>query len=366
MAYKNLGLALMNIGRELPETLFKRQELLNEKGLKNAQLEANRIEEERQRLLQEAKEQRETTTFGQQQEEYQRKKAEQEEAGNIFKTYQEGLGAPDTTRYSLGVKTGLPRAAAILPQAKGEWETVVAEEKARIEAQKAAEKAEKIKRDEDFRERALSKRTAGQSSDYNPFGLSPEQNTEAYVLAKELGTYRGMDKVYPSIATMLRDGKSPEEIRKNIKEKVGKQLPASNAERLGEFDGARNQMTQLLEAINDPTTPQGPIMQWKKANPWNWKAQGKKQIVAATKQLVGKALEGGVLRKEDEIKYNAILPAMGDSYNSAIIKAKQLNSMLDVAYKAKIDAYRSAGWDVSAFKSDDETGASKFEIIEVK
>ena len=109
MAYKNLGLALMNIGREMPETLFKRQELLNEKGLKNAQLEANRIEEERQRLLQEAKEQRETTTFGQQQEEYQRKKAEQEEAGNIFKTYQEGLGAPDTTRYSLGVKAGLPK-----------------------------------------------------------------------------------------------------------------------------------------------------------------------------------------------------------------------------------------------------------------
>lgn len=366
MAYRNLGLALMNVGKEIPEALLKRQELLNERGLKNAQLEANRIETERQRALQEAKEQREVTAFGQQQEEYQRKKAEQEEAGNIFKTYQEGLGAPDTTRYSLGVKAGLPRSAAILPQAKGEWESAVAEEKARIEAIKAAEQAEKIKRDEDFRERALNKRPSNQNTDYNPFELTPEQNTEAYVLAKELGTYRGMDKVYPSIATMLKDGKSPEEIRQNIKEKVGKQLPASNAERMGEFDGARNQMTKLLESINDPTTPQGPVVQWKKANPWNWKAQGKKQIVAATKQLVGKALEGGVLRKEDEIKYNAILPSMGDSYNSAIVKANQLNSMLNIAYKAKIDAYKSAGWDVSAFKSDDGGSPSRFEILEVK
>lgn len=129
----------------------------------------------------------------------------------------------------------------------------------------------------------------------------------------------------------------------------GKILPATASEKLGDFVASMSQMNELLTGIKNPDSPQGPISQWKKANPYDWKAQGKQQLVASTKQLVGKALEGGVLRKEDEEKYNKILPKMGDTYESAELKSKQLMTMLNNAYMAKRQSYEMATYDVSRY-----------------
>ncbi len=49
------------------------------------------------------------------------------------------------------------------------------------------------------------------------------------------------------------------------------------------------------------------------ANPFDTQAKTLKANVARVKQVIGKALEGGVLRKEDEIKYAAILPTLSDT-----------------------------------------------------
>jgi hypothetical protein len=130
---------------------------------------------------------------------------------------------------------------------------------------------------------------------------------------------------------------------------AGVTLSETAARGLGDFQASQSQLSSLLEGINNPDAPQGPIAQWRKANPLDWRAQGKQQLVASTKQLVGKALEGGVLRKEDEEKYNKILPTMGDTYESALLKTWQLRDMLDNAYQAGLGALESAGYDVSKF-----------------
>ena len=55
------------------------------------------------------------------------------------------------------------------------------------------------------------------------------------------------------------------------------------------------------------------------------------------RQTVGKALEGGVLRKEDEEKYKKILATLADTPETAIYKIESLISALgrDVSiYKA--------------------------------
>lgn len=48
-------------------------------------------------------------------------------------------------------------------------------------------------------------------------------------------------------------------------------------------------------------------------NPFDTGAQNLQADTARIKQVIGKALEGGVLRKEDEEKYAKILPTLNDS-----------------------------------------------------
>lgn len=61
------------------------------------------------------------------------------------------------------------------------------------------------------------------------------------------------------------------------------------------------------------------------------------------KQRVGKALEGGVLRKEDEEKYKKILPTINDSPNVAQAKINQLTSMLARDMQSYIQLQQSIG-----------------------
>lgn len=126
-------------------------------------------------------------------------------------------------------------------------------------------------------------------------------------------------------------------------------LSETASERLGDVQASMSQLGELVNGLKNPELPQGPISQIRRLNPYDWQAQTKQQLIASTKQLVGKALEGGVLRAEDEVKYNKILPTMADTYESASKKTEQLQSMLDNAYKAKLGSLKKAGYDVSNF-----------------
>ena len=61
------------------------------------------------------------------------------------------------------------------------------------------------------------------------------------------------------------------------------------------------------------------------------------------RQTVGKALEGGVLRKEDEAKYEAILPTMSDKPDVAMSKVDMLEKKLQQDLSTFVGTQSAAG-----------------------
>ena len=143
-------------------------------------------------------------------------------------------------------------------------------------------------------------------------------------------------------------------------------VSAGQATAFGDFESSLYQMGEMLTGLADPKTPTGPMAYLRQYNPYDVEAQGGRQLIAATKQMVGKALEGGVLRAEDEIKYAKILPRVGDPLAVIKRKSETLGKMLNNAYKAHLSALSKAGYDVRGFQTGDPaapaapaTGGSK-------
>ncbi len=177
-----------------------------------------------------------------------------------------------------------------------------------------------------------------------PGKVKTAAQTTAASTASKIGTEAGMADISANTAGIIAGGKE------KGKRDAGLTLSASEAGKIGDFNASLAQLNVLSESFSNPDAPQGPISQIRKANPYDWQAQAKQQLVAATKQLVGKALEGGVLKAEDEKKYEKILPKIGDTYDSAIQKTKNLETMIGNAYNSRLEALRNSGYDVSKFE----------------
>lgn len=88
-------------------------------------------------------------------------------------------------------------------------------------------------------------------------------------------------------------------------------------------------------------------------------AKQRQGVVNLVKQIIGKGLEGGVLRKEDETKYSKMLPTMSDHPDVVQTKIKNLSSTLDQKRSTLLDALSDAGYDTSRFL---ERGMPKTDI----
>lgn len=86
----------------------------------------------------------------------------------------------------------------------------------------------------------------------------------------------------------------------------------------------------------------GPISGWQKLNPWS-KARQVQADVDRVRQTVGKALEGGVLRKEDEEKYKKILATLTDTPETAIYKIQALRDTLTRDIESYLTTQQASG-----------------------
>jgi len=68
------------------------------------------------------------------------------------------------------------------------------------------------------------------------------------------------------------------------------------------------------------------------------------------RQVIGKALEEGVLRKEDEAKYKNILVTMSDPVDVVATKLDGLAAAVTKEKQRQLDAREDAGYDVSRFR----------------
>jgi hypothetical protein len=78
-------------------------------------------------------------------------------------------------------------------------------------------------------------------------------------------------------------------------------------------------------------------------------SKGRQAVIDRVKQVIGKALEGGVLRKEDEYKYTKILPTIQDTPEVAKVKLDGLKDALILRRERLLESLDDAGYDVSEF-----------------
>lgn len=90
-------------------------------------------------------------------------------------------------------------------------------------------------------------------------------------------------------------------------------------------------------------------------NPYDDSAQAMDSAIYAAKQSIGKFLEGGVLRAEDEKKYERMLPALSDTPEQAQAKLQLMYKKLGEKASGYRKALGDSGYDVSAFKQLEHT-----------
>jgi len=109
---------------------------------------------------------------------------------------------------------------------------------------------------------------------------------------------------------------------------VNKDMSQSDITKITDFQSGLSSLTELRKTISDNLQYVGPISGFQAINPWS-KARQVQANIDKVKQTVGKALEGGVLRKEDEEKYKKILSTINDTPETATYKIDSLKSSLE-------------------------------------
>jgi hypothetical protein len=82
---------------------------------------------------------------------------------------------------------------------------------------------------------------------------------------------------------------------------------------------------------------------------WGADAKGRQAVIDRVKQVIGKALEGGVLRKEDEYKYTKILPTIKDIPQVVKTKLDGLKAAILLRRERFIEALTDAGYNTTAY-----------------
>jgi hypothetical protein len=122
----------------------------------------------------------------------------------------------------------------------------------------------------------------------------------------------------------------------------GKPLAESAVGKMAETRSAIKSLTDLREVLQKNEQFIGPVAGLSALNPYS-KARQAQADIDRVKQRVGKALEGGVLRKEDEEKYKKILATLRDTPETAIYKIDQIIQSMENDLKIFEDEQRRAG-----------------------
>lgn len=146
-------------------------------------------------------------------------------------------------------------------------------------------------------------------------------------------------------------------------------LSAIEAGKISELNTSLNDLKTLREALGT-TGAESKIGAWlpnvvTEMTGIGAEAKAKQATIDRVKQVIGKALEGGVLRKEDEMKYEKILPTVGDPPENAKAKLDGLEAAIRQRLETQMQALDDAGYDVSRFQSRmSSAGSSPREAME--
>jgi len=125
----------------------------------------------------------------------------------------------------------------------------------------------------------------------------------------------------------------------------GKSITSATALQLADSQAAIDMLGGLETIISKYGDVFGPISgRIRAVNPNDLEAQDVQSTINATKQIVGKYLEGGVLRKEDEEKYAKILPKLSDTAKVAQRKLENVRTLVNTKTSAQMEGLVAAGY----------------------
>jgi hypothetical protein len=224
--------------------------------------------------------------------------------------------------------------------------------------------AQKLQRD------LLMNRVKGNTAEARPFEIETvdEQGNPITKLVDAFGQERGRfprqpktperktEKRYsPDGATEWEvvvgaDGKETEvkSTRRKVKDPA-RALTGGDIARINEASAAIAAIQEVDQALQNPNTLSlfGPLAgRVGTQNPYSEKYKGLDATLRKARQLIGKFMEGGVLRAEDEGKYKAMLPDPTDTPQVAQAKTQAVYQMLYMLSQGLIDKYRGAGYEV--------------------
>ncbi|MEQ1726746.1 MAG: hypothetical protein ABL982_00080 [Vicinamibacterales bacterium] len=130
----------------------------------------------------------------------------------------------------------------------------------------------------------------------------------------------------------------------------GKELSDSAIKSITESRSAMASLKDLRVILQENEQYIGPVAGLAALNPYS-EARRAQADINRVRQRVGKALEGGVLRKEDEIKYKDILATLLDTPDTAIYKVDQMLEELQHDMDTFIETQRGAGRRVGGVQS---------------
>jgi hypothetical protein len=139
-----------------------------------------------------------------------------------------------------------------------------------------------------------------------------------------------------------------------------RRVTSGDANRMAEFDSALSDLATLKEQIGKTGSASrvGAMLPnvVTEMTGIGVDAKQRQALIDRVKQVIGKTLEGGVLRKEDEYKYTKILPTIGDHPDVATAKLDSLAQAIGARRGIQLDALEDAQYDVTNFRAR-ENGA---------
>jgi hypothetical protein len=150
-------------------------------------------------------------------------------------------------------------------------------------------------------------------------------------------------------------GKTPASTRESG---GGRGVTSGDANRLADFDTSLDDVTVLRKTVsgNKSTGTRAAVGAAlpnfvTEATGIGQSAKEKQAVIDRVKQVIGKALEGGVLRKEDEYKYTKILPTISDTPETVKAKLDGLESALKHRKDRLLDSLDDAGYNTESYRS---------------
>jgi len=131
--------------------------------------------------------------------------------------------------------------------------------------------------------------------------------------------------------------------------KAGKILPGTAITAISGGETSLALVDNLSNVLDENTALIGPTEGLNALNPYSIEHKKVQSVIMMAKQIVGKTMEGGVLRKEDESKYQKILPNMQDTPEVARQKIKNLQQAVSGILYRDLENYGKAGYDISGF-----------------